>query len=61
MAATVDENDVATLRQEMNSAKYTFIIEAIKMKLQENFYKIDACTFISVSQQIYKYASKGKK
>ena len=44
----------------MANTKHSFVIEQIKLRLQEGFYKIDATTFINVSQQIYKYASKGK-
>lgn len=44
----------------MIATKYSFVIEQIKLRLEEGFYKLEATTFIGVSQQIYKYASKGK-
>lgn len=37
------------------------LIEDIKSKLQENFYKIEYCTYIYVNQKIYKHATKPSK
>ena len=45
----------------MRSIRYEWLIEDIKNKLQENYFKIDKSTFIHVSQAIYKYATKQKK
>ena len=60
MGATVSEKDRIILREEMANTKYSFIIEQVKLRLEEGFYKLENSTFINVSQQIYKYASKGK-
>lgn len=61
MAGTVEEADRAILRKEFAEINYEFSIDIIKVKLEQSFYKLEACTFISVSQQIFRYASKGKK
>lgn len=45
----------------MRSIRYELLIEDIKNKLQENYFKIENSTFIHVSQAIYKYATKNKK
>lgn len=44
----------------MDKVKYSVSIEQIKMRIEESFYKLDHTSLIYVSQQIYKYASKGK-
>ena len=44
----------------MRSIRYEWLIEDIKNKLQENYFKIENSTFIHVSQAIYKYATKQK-
>ena len=61
LVATVDESERETLREEMINVKYSIIIENIKGRLEEGFYKIDVCSFASVYTQINKYATKGKK
>ena len=37
------------------------LIEDIKNKLSQDYFKVQNCTFINVNQKIYKYANKDKK
>ena len=61
MGATVEEEDRSNLRDEMFKVKYSIVIENIKARLEEKFYKLENCTFTHVHQQIFKFATKGKK
>jgi hypothetical protein len=57
----VDENDKGVFEAELHLQRYELLIEDVKNKLQENYYKSESCTFQAVSQQIYKYATRTKK
>lgn len=57
----MEESDRVLLREEINKSKYGLVIESIKAKLEEGYYRIEGATFIYVSQQIFKYANKGKQ
>jgi hypothetical protein len=40
MGATVEEEDRSNLRDEMFKVKYSIVIENIKARLEEKFYKL---------------------
>ena len=61
LISMVDDSEKASFEEELRVQKYELLIEDIKGKLQENYYKIEYCTFISVSQKIYKFATQSKK
>ena len=61
LISIVDDDERKEFEEELRNIRYELLIEDIKSKLQENFYKIDFCTFIYVSQSIYKHATKNKK
>lgn len=57
----MDDDERNEFEQELRNIRYELLIEEIKSKLQENYYKLEYCTFIYVNQAIYKFASKSKK
>ena len=61
LISIVDDTEKSAFEEELRVQKYELLIEDIKSKLQDNYYKIEYCTFINVSQKIYKYATQAKK
>lgn len=61
LISIVDDQEKEEFETELASIRYELLIEDIKNKLQENYFKIDNCTFIHVSQAIYKHATKNMK
>ena len=56
----MNEKQRESLKEEMMNVKYGFIVEKIKAKLEDSFYKLESCTFTHVHQQIFRFATKGR-
>ena len=61
LISIIDEEEKNEFEDELRNIRYEWLIEDIKSKLEENHFKIEFCTFIHVSQAVYKYASTRKK
>ena len=60
LVATVNEKQKESLKDEMMNVKYGIIVENIKARLEDGFYKLESCTFTHVHQQIFRFATKGR-
>lgn len=58
LISIVDDEEKARFEENLREIRYELLIEDIKSKLQENFYRIENCSFISVNQKIYKHATQ---
>lgn len=59
LISLVDDTEKNEFDNELAKIRYEVLIEDIKSKLQENYFRLENCTFIAVSQAIYKYATRG--
>ena len=61
IASVVEEDQRELLKQNLTFVKYSFVLDGIKAKLEQNFFNLDNTTFISMHQKIFKYATKDGK